>query len=345
MGDLVAELVDDVGRFKKVLDRAFPGEQIDEADLEARREKMRRSRAKARSDEARAKGDQPVEADSKALVPTDAETEVARLQEEARGKHTLYAVTARHNRTKPFSSDFVGHAQAVRVTLPPTLEAARPIWTHYGVVKKDDHLAFSIKEIVDGHAERFGRRPKVERVDLITGARHHDLDRFAPLSVFLAYEHADDSVPIFYVYESGSAQGNPAKLYWAEALDATIIDTAGFLFTPFARVNNIYKGRLIMNRAKTEPSLLSINIALDEDFEKHYIQITASYAVVEPGPVYWPITTQIEAAMRVFAIAQGMGCELELWERGFAQLGRSTLDWITEPPHRGKPQGYSGCSQ
>ncbi|HLT35941.1 MAG TPA: hypothetical protein VK034_06640 [Enhygromyxa sp.] len=323
LGHLVDELYEDVGKLSRLLRRAFPGTQPDEAEIRARRDKLRRAD----------------------VEPSDAEREAARLQEEARGKHTIYAVTARHHRRKPFESDWVGHTQSVRVTLPRTRAEAQPIWTYLGVVKAEDHLLFSIEEIVEGYAARFGARPQIQRLDLVTGARHYDLDRFSPISVFLAYEQVDDKQASFYVYESGSAQGNPAALYYAPTMGATLLEHAGFQFTPFACKTNWYTGKLIMNRARTEPSVVSISIAQQRDGERHYLELTASFEVVEPGKVVWPVALQIQAALRVFAIAQGMGCKLELWEWGLGQLGRSAFDWIAEPPDRGTSEGYSGCTR
>jgi hypothetical protein len=336
LGDFVEDLFDDVDMVRRVFQRAFPGTSPDVDGVRARRDKLRRAEAEPGLERIR-RG---------AEGPADSEREAAQLQEAARGQHTLYSVTARHHRVKPFESDWVGHTQAVRVTIPRSPsrpgggEPAEPIWTHLGVVKAEDHLLFSVEEIVAGYAKQFGTVPKVERVDLITGARHYDLDRFAPLSVFLAYEHATDKQPSFYVYESGTALGKPAALYWAPTLGAKIVANAQFQFTPFSCPDDWYTGKLIMNRAKTEPSVLSVSISQTKDGARHYIDLTASYEVAEPGKVVWPVAMQIQAALRVFAIAQGMGCKLEVWEWTLGQVGRSAFDWIAEPPQRGKAEGY-----
>jgi hypothetical protein len=335
LGDLVEDLFNDVSKVSRLLRRAFPGTAISEDDVRARRDKFRRAEVEPGLERARGRD----------TGPTEAEREAARRQEEARGEHTVYSVTARHHRSKPFESDWVGHCQSVRVSLPRARSEAAPIWTHLGVVKPTDHLLFSIEELVEGYAERFGARPLVQRLDLVTGARHFDLDRFSPISVFLAYEHATDSQASFYVLESGSAQGNPAALYWAPTMGATILAQAGFQFTPFACADNWYTGKLIMNRAKTEPSVVSISIAQERDGQRHYLELTASFEVVEPGKVVWPVALQIQAAMRVFAIAQAMGCKLELWEWGLGQVARTAFEWIAEPPQRGRAEGFSGCSQ
>jgi hypothetical protein len=336
LGDFVEDLFDDVDMVRRVFQRAFPGTSPDVDGVRARRDKLRRAEAEPGLERIR-RG---------AEGPADSEREAAQLQEAARGQHTLYSVTARHHRVKPFESDWVGHTQAVRVTIPRSQsrpgagEPAEPIWTHLGVVKAEDHLLFSVEEIVAGYAKQCGTVPKVERVDLITGARHYDLDRFAPLSVFLAYEHATDKQPSFYVYESGTALGKPAALYWAPTLGAKIVANAQFQFTPFSCPDDWYTGKLIMNRAKTEPSVLSVSISQTKDGARHYIDLTASYEVAEPGKVVWPVAMQIQAALRVFAIAQGMGCKLEVWEWTLGQVGRSAFDWIAEPPQRGKAEGY-----
>jgi hypothetical protein len=330
LGDFVEELFDDVDMVRRVFLRAFPGTQPDVEGVRARRDKLRRAETEPWLERIR-RGTQG---------PEDSEREAADLQEAARGLHTIYSVTARHHRVKPFESDWVGHTQAVRVTLPRSRQAAEPIWTHLGVVKAEDHLLFSVEEIVAGYAKQFGTEPKLERVDLITGARHYDLDRFAPLSVFLAYENATDKQPKFYVYESGTALGKPAALYWAPSLAAKIVTNAQFQFTPFSCPDDWYTGKLIMNRAKTEPSVLSVSISQTKDGARHYIDLTASLEIVEPGKVVWPVAMQIQAALRVFAIAQGMGCKLEVWEWTLGQVGRSAFDWIAEPPQRGKADGY-----
>lgn len=335
LGDLVEELFDDIDKVRRVLQRAFPGTAPTEEDTRARRDRFRRAEVEP--------GLERAHADDEGPAPE--EREAAQLQEAARGKHTLYAVSARHHRVKPFESDWVGHTQAVRVTIPRTRAEAEPIWTYLGVVKADDHLMFSIDEVAAGYREMFGTEPKLARVDLITGARHYDLDRFSPLSVYLAYAHADDKHPSFYVYESGSALGNPAVLYWAQSMTAKIVAKGGFQFTPFSCPDDWYTGKLIMNRAKTEPSMLSVSISQTKDGGRHYIDLTASYAVVEPGKVVWPVAMQIQAALRVFAIAQGMGCKLDVWEWGLGQIARSTFEWIAEPPQRGRADGYSGCSR
>jgi len=335
LGDFVEDLFDDAEKVQRIFRRAFPGtDQPDEEELRARTRKFRR----AEHDKVLERAHRDGELDER-------ETAAAARQEAAKGKHTLYLVTARHNRIKPFASDFSGMTQAVRVTIPKTRAEAEPIWTYLGVVKAEDHLMFSVEEVIAGYKAKFGRTPKVSRVDLLTGARHYDLDRFSPLSVYLAFAEQDDVHPIFYAYESGSAQGSPAVLYWAERMDALIRAPGGFRFTPFSCPEDMYTGKLVMNRANTEPKILSVSISQTKDDRRHYITLTTSYRIVEPGKVVWPVALQIQAAMRVFAIAQGMGCKLEVWEWGLGQVGRNAYDWITEPPQRGRGEGYSGCSQ
>jgi AcrR family transcriptional regulator len=104
------------------------------------------------------------------------------------------------------------------------------------------------------------------------------------------------------VYESGTALGKPAALYWAPSLNAKIIANAQFQFTPFSNPDDWYTGKLIMNRAKTEPSVLSVSISQTKDGARHYIDLTASLEIVEPGKVVWPVAMQLQAARRVFAL-------------------------------------------
>ncbi len=318
------------GRLHEILQRAFPGwdaERDDVGAAPARHETLSRH------------------FDPSGIVPmpTSAEQDdLATARERALERHTVYALAANHDRVKPFVSNWIGHCQSVRVSLPATPEQARTIYTRIGRVEPSDHLAFSVQQIVDGYAAQFGTTPRVERVDLITGARI--LSRFSPISIYLAYAQASDSQPIFYVLESGSAQGNPEVLYFAPQMGVEVHQQAGFQFTPFACKTNWYTGSLTMDSSGAEPARIDISIAQENDGARHYLDLHVGYAVSEPTPVIHPLALQIQAAMRVFAIAQGMGCELEWWESGLGDIARSTFEWIDAPPRKGSGEGYSGCS-
>lgn len=277
----------------------------------------------------------------------DIEAQVAAeaLQQAAKGQHTLYAITARHHRIEPYAADWYGKdCQQVRVTLPATLAEAEPIWTHLGVVKASDHLLFSVADVVAAYAKAYGTTPTVGRVDLITGARHLDIDRFAPISIFLAYEQPTDTLPCFYYLESGSAQGNPAAIYTSPGMDVDIHTQADFSFTPFACAQNWYTGGLIMNGA--EPATVVNSVAQLKDGQRSYLRLTAEYRVIEPGAVIWPIRAQIEASLRVFALAQGMDVELfkpVALQHLLGDCARRIYEWAVEPPRSGPADGYDGC--
>jgi hypothetical protein len=334
--DQLGELLDDTTRLARALRRAFPGwdDSRDDPDhdaiYEARREELRHC------PDAAFRRVQP-------LAPPKREREAL---DEARlattGTHTLYALAATHARVKPFTSNFTGNCQSVRVTLAATAAEAKTIWTHLGAVEPRDHLAFSVEQIVEGYAAAFGTTPTVGRVDLITGARL--IGRFSPVSIYLAFTSASDTLPSFYVLESGSAQGNPEVLYFAPSMGVPIHQQAGFAFTPFACKTNWYEGTLTMDAGGTEPSNVTIAVAQEQDGTRHYLTLSVDYVVTTPAEVILPVALQAEAAMRVFALAQGMGCELEWWEEALGDCARISFDWTTEPPRKGSSEGYSGCS-
>lgn len=136
------------------------------------------------------------------------------LQVGAVGQHQLYSISARHHRVQPYETDWKGNdCQPARVTLPQAPSGAWGIWTALGVVKPSDHLLFSIKQVSVLYQSACGRVPTLDRVDLITGARHLDIDRFAPISIFLAYENADDTRPSFYSITLPPPRSGPVNDY------------------------------------------------------------------------------------------------------------------------------------
>ncbi|MCA9685185.1 MAG: hypothetical protein KC457_23590, partial [Myxococcales bacterium] len=261
--------------------------------------------------------------------------------------HTVYAIAARHHRVEPYEADWVGReCQAVRVSLPRSIADAEPIDTCLGVVKSADHLIFSVDQVQDSYLSAFGVYRKIRRVDLITGARHLDIDRFSPISIFLAYEHTDSPQPCYYFLEAGSAQGNPEALYPAPAMGEPIHTQAGFSFTPFACSSNWYSGNLIMNSAGTEPIKVLNSVAQMKNGQRHYLELTADYAVQESiDRVNPPVLAQVEAVLRVCALAQGMGAEVvdKALQDVLAECARLLYPWKVQPPRSGKPDGYDGC--
>jgi len=106
-------------------------------------------------------------------------TEIDRQR--SKGRHEIYKLQAKHARGEPIISEFTGHCQAVRVTLPrqkPPADAFIGTWI--GTVEAKDHLAFSIEEIEQWYQRAFNRERDLQRVDLITGARFRGR-RFSPV--------------------------------------------------------------------------------------------------------------------------------------------------------------------
>ena len=78
--------------------------------------------------------------------------------------------------------------------------------------------------------------------------------------------------------------------------------------------------------------------------------MAADYTVVQPDTVTWPVSAQIEATLRVFALARGMGEEvlgdgmiLDGVQDALARCALEILDWDVEPPTSGTAEGYYGC--
>jgi hypothetical protein len=271
------------------------------------------------------------------------------LQLAAAGQYKIYAIDARHHRVEPYEADWHGgDCQQVRVTLPQAPNQAKWIWTELGVVKPSDHLLFSVRQVASVYNAVYGRVPTIGRVDLITGARHLDIDRFAPLSIFLAYENASDELPSFYFLEAGSAQGNPEAIYTTEHMQASVHSPAGFSFTPFACANNWYTGGLRMDASGIEPATVFNSVAQLKDGQRHYFELTANYSLITSGSVEvkWPILAQIEASLRVFALAQGMDATVispPALQDLLGDCARRIYEWVKQPPRSGPSNGYDGC--
>ena len=344
------DLLDDRERLAELVAKLLPDSKFDPSDLdelEARVRKLleakppkfgsivdgfeqRRAERKQRREERR-------ERRESGEAPEHAE------QLSARGEHTLYQTQARHHRVEPYEADWVGNdCQSVRVSVPQSYDEDARIWTYLGVVKASDHLIFSIDQVVDTYEQAFGSRPTVGRVDLITGARHLDLDRFSPISIFLAYTQAEDETPSFYFLEAGSAQGNPEALYPARDMGSGIHTTCDFSFTPFACKYNWYTGGLTMTEDGKEPAQILNSVAQEENGTRHYLTLTADYTVIDPGRVNLPVVAQAEAVLRVSALAQGMGVASDI-EKLLGDCAREILDWDTKPPRDGEADGYDGC--
>lgn len=259
---------------------------------------------------------------------------------------TLYGLTTTHERTQPFHSSFVEECQAVRISLSCGRAEAKGIWTHLGLVKPDDHKIFSVEEVRAHYQTAFSKPPPAfSRVDLITGGRYLDLVRFAPISIFLAYENDDSETPLFYFLESGSVTGRPEVLYYASQMGESILTEAGFAFTPFACAQNWYDGLLTMTADGTEPASIVIPISQEKNGERHYLTVTVNYAIAPPGEVIFPGAQMIIAVMRVFALGLGLQLDRGLIGRAMGKWCLKRTQWGEKPPLDGQADGYCGCPQ
>lgn len=278
-------------------------------------------------------------------------TEIDRVR--AKGKHPIYRLAASHSRQKPIHSEFIGNCQAVRVSLPyaqPDRDAFIGTWL--GPVEAKDHLLFSVEEAIQRYSQHFGRRLPLVRVDLITGARFRGR-RFSPISIYLGYESIDaDAKPTMYMLEGGSAAGKPKALYFAQTIESGIKSQSNFEFTPFSCNANWYDGGLAMDAALAEPQCVYLSAALERDGRHEYFKLSVNYERDnDPDRVVHPFELQVEAAMRVLAIADETGCKLRVGGGGVLQhslgpVARALIPWEQRPSGTTTPQErdmFCGC--
>lgn len=256
----------------------------------------------------------------------------------SKAKHPIYKLAATHERHKPIVSKFMGNCQSVRVSLPyrkPERDAYIGTWI--GTVEASDHLLFSVEEAMARYSQAFGEHRLLSRVDLITGARFRGR-RFSPISIYLGYEGtALDAKPIMYMLEGGSASGKPQALYMAREIGSDIKTQSDFQFTPFSCHANWYEGGLAMNDALSEPLCVYLTAALERDGRHEYFKLSVSYARDhEHERVVHPFELQVEAAMRVLAIADESGCTLRVGNGGVLQhslgpVARALIPWEERP--------------
>jgi hypothetical protein len=280
-------------------------------------------------------------------------TEIDRVK--AKGDHPIYKLTASHHRQKPIISKFIGNCQAVRVSLPYAKpDADSFIGTWIGTVEAKDHLLFSVEETIAHYARAFGQRRQLARVDLITGARFRGR-RFSPISIYLGYEAtAPDAKPSLYMLEGGSAAGKPEALYVARTIDSDIHTQSKFAFTPFSCSANWYEGGLALDNALAEPTCVYLSAALNRDGRHEYFKLSVTYERDrDPDRVIHPFELQVEAAMRVLAIADESGCKLRVGDGGVLQhslgpVARALIPWEERPNGTTTPQErdmFCGCRE
>lgn len=277
-------------------------------------------------------------------------TDMARRR--ARGRHITYRLHATHNRSQPIDSKFTGECQSVRVSLPRNKPAADSyIGTYLGRVEAADHLLFSIDEVCRAYELRHGTPPTIERVDLITGARFMGR-RFSPVSCYVAYTDANAlGSPRFFILEGGSAAGKPKALYVAQDMDMVLHEQSAFQFTPLSCSQNWYTGGMSVT-PDGHPATVHLTSAQERDGSYGYFALEVRYAVEQqPKRVISSLNLQIEAAMRVLAIAEQAGCELGLGNGGGMQMmlgpaAQDSMSWDIRPKGRAtmsERNRYCGC--
>ena len=278
-------------------------------------------------------------------------TEIDRVR--SKGKHAIYRLAAKHTREKPIHSGFIGNCQSVRVSLPfakPDSDAFIGTWI--GTVEAKDHLLFSVEETIAAYFQVFGHRPALTRVDVITGPRFRGR-RFSPISIYLGYESNEpDAKPIIYMLEGGSASGKPEALYVARTISSDIKTQSNFQFTPFSCNQNWYEGGLAMDSDLAEPVCVYLSASLERDGRHQYFKLSVNYERdLDPERVVHPFELQVEAAMRVLAIADEAGCKLRVGGGGGLQqslgpVARALIPWETRPNGTTTPQErdmFCGC--
>jgi hypothetical protein len=278
-------------------------------------------------------------------------SEIDRIQ--SKGRHEVYDLVAKHERSKPIRAGFTGNCQSVRVRLPlakPPADAFIGTWI--GTVEAKDHHAFSVEQVADYYERACGERPALARVDLITGARFRGR-RFSPVSIYLAYRDAGSRAkPCFYLLEGGSAAGRAEAMYVSRSIESGIKCKAEFAFTPFACPNNWYEGGLVMSQNLREPACVYLTVAQTRDGRQQYLKLSITYERDrELRRVIHPFELQVEAALRVLAIADEAQCQLKVGAGGVLQhsispLVRSLIPWDEQPSGTTTPQEraqFCGC--
>lgn len=245
--------------------------------------------------------------------------------ERAASEHVVYQLRATHARRLPIVSVFTGTTEAVRVTLGKH----EPItWdTPIGLVIPEDHLL----PTVDALREKFGARldRPFEHVELITPARYA-FTRFAPMAIYFGYEHEGDPRPCFYVFEAGTATGQPKVLYLAPTLDATVEERSGYEPTPLSSADHWYTGGLRFAASGNDPEVLFMRASKERGGEPH-LRLHVEYAIAEGDPQLVPAEEMVEAAMRMLAVQRGLALDQNLVEKLIGEAGLNLLGWVDRP--------------
>lgn len=248
--------------------------------------------------------------------------------------HTVYRLRATHARRLPIASVFTSETEAVRVTLGK--HEPRSWDTSIGQVIPDDHLLPTVDAVRERFGERIGRA--FEHVEVITPARYA-FTRFAPMAIYFGYEHEGDPQPFFYVFEAGTATGQPKALYFAPTLDATVEERSGYEPTPLSSADHWYSGGLRFAASGNDPEVLFMRAARERGGEP-YMRLQVVYSILASGPKIVPGEDMVEAAMRMLAVQHGMKLDLNFVERLVGEAGLSLLDWVDRPDDAAKPDRH-----
>ncbi len=248
--------------------------------------------------------------------------------------HTVYQLRATHARRHPIASVFTGTTEAVRV---PLGQHEPLTWaTSIGLVSPEDHLLPTVDAVRERFGPRIGRA--FDHVEVVTPARYA-FTRFAPMAIYLGYEHEGDPRPIFYVFEAGTATGQPKVLYLGATLDAIVEERSGYEPTPLSSADNWYSGGLRFAANGNDPEVLFMRASREREGEPH-LRLHVEYSILagEAKPV--PAEGIVEAAMRMLAVQRGMKLDQNLVERLVGEAGLSLLDWVDRPDQAAEPHRH-----
>ncbi|MFO0755773.1 MAG: hypothetical protein U0359_04750 [Byssovorax sp.] len=277
----------------------------------------------------------------KAGIKDAKDHELAPISKRVKEKeHPLYLGHADHHRVrsmppeaKPMESEFSLPVPMVRVRLPETLEGDNPvISTAVGdVYLSKDHLLGSIDLLTSkyGGPDYLGYRP--ERVDLITPARGLGT-RFGAIAIYLGYKKRTDKGPSFYMFEAGTATGDPKMIYFSPDFRPIKDAVSHYLPTGFVSTHNRYSGYVKMRPApdEDEPELLYIESRAPGATDP-YITVKLNYERAREFELPVPAELTLDAAARIAVIAETMGVSnaVEL-QKVLAQIGKD-FSWIERP--------------
>lgn len=242
--------------------------------------------------------------------------------------HATHMRVLKMDSTQPFNSAFVGVLPMVRVPLPAVMSGSDAVLdTSLGQVDfARDHLAGSVELVGTLFSAQLGYAPA--RVDLLTPVRSLGM-RFAAIAVYLGYRNASDTEPSCYILEAGLATGQAAMLYLGLTPSTTIVQTSGYIPTPFSSATNTYTGTLTV--VNDQPTQLVVQSATGTN--SWYIQVTIDF-VQASSASNKPLEYLVEATMRVAAIGSAMDVPTGIpaaINKILADLALATLPWLEKP--------------